>query len=164
MSEKETDLQYTHADHDMLIKHEEKISEIEKKVDDLSVLKENVIQLTALEKHLVEDSEMRTAQHDAMMQDNTKQWSSIAVLTTKLDQSISAQTDFMKNVDTRLDAVEKNIGDVKKEVTDVKSQVGILNSGTDIKKARITAAGTSVAALLAALAAIIVALIPLFRG
>lgn len=72
MSE-EKNLQYQIEDHDLLIKHDEKIGELEKKVDDLSVLKENVIQLTALEKHLVEDSVVRTEQHDFMMQDNTKQ-------------------------------------------------------------------------------------------
>lgn len=67
------DLPYPIGDHDLLIKHEEQIGELEKKVDDLSVLKENVIQLTALEKHLVEDSAVRTEQHDSMMQDNSKQ-------------------------------------------------------------------------------------------
>ena len=72
MSE-EKNLQYQIEDHDLLIKHDEKIGELEKKVDDLSVLKENVIQLTALEKHLVEDSAVRIEQHDCMMQDNSKQ-------------------------------------------------------------------------------------------
>ena len=67
------DLPYQIGDHDLIIKHDERIGELEKKVDDLSVLKENVIQLTALEKHLVEDSAIRTEQHDAMMQDNSKQ-------------------------------------------------------------------------------------------
>ena len=144
------DLPYPIGDHDLLIKHEEQIGELEKKVDDLSVLKENVIQLTALEKHLVEDSAVRTEQHDSMMQDNGKQWSSIATLTAKLDQSISAQTDFMKNINNRLGGVEKDLGEVK-------NKVDVISTRADIKKARISAVATSIAALLAAIAAIIVA-------
>jgi chromosome segregation ATPase len=164
MSEQDNNLPYTTEEHDNLVKNTEQIKELSKKVEDLSVLKENVIQLTALEKHLVDDASLRVEQHEEMMKDNSKQWSSIATLTMKLDQSISAQTDFMKNVDIRLDKMEKDIGSVKTQVSDVKIQMGAINDATDIKKARITAIGTSIAALLAAIAAIIVALIPMIRG
>jgi hypothetical protein len=73
MSEKENGLVYSEDDHDMLIKHDTELVELNKKVEDLTVLKENVIQLTALEKHLVDDSTLRTEQYDAMAKDNSKQ-------------------------------------------------------------------------------------------
>ena len=59
----------------------------------------------------------------------------------------------------RFDNIEKVYNEklMKKDITDVKKDMSAISSATDIKKARISAVATSIAALLAAIAAIIVA-------
>lgn len=49
------------------------------------------------------------------------------------------------------------MGGVEKDLGEVKNKVDVISTGADIKKARISAVATSIAALLAAIAAIIVA-------
>lgn len=54
-------------------------------------------------------------------------------------------------------SVNNRLGGVEKDLEEVKNKVDVISTGADIKKARISAVATSIAALLAAIAAIIVA-------
>ena len=73
MGEIDNILPYTTEEHDKVINNTAKIIEIDKKVNDLTVLKDSVVAMTALQKQLVEDSKKRDAQHDDMLKDNSKQ-------------------------------------------------------------------------------------------
>ena len=73
MGEIDNILPYTTEEHDKVINNTAKIIEIDKKVNDLTVLKDSVVEMTALQRQLVEDSKKRDAQHDDMLKDNSKQ-------------------------------------------------------------------------------------------
>jgi hypothetical protein len=73
MGEIDNILPYTTEEHDKVINNTAKIIEIDKKVNDLTALKDSVVTMTALQKQLVEDSKKRDAQYDDMLKDNSKQ-------------------------------------------------------------------------------------------